>query len=112
MLPRAIAMQRAKDPPRPLFASRRSYRLGSGPLLWGHDVRTINPKTGWSRSHCGADRHLGGVRRKHGADRRPMAYSCSDDFLSSDGNSLDYPLETTDYVDRDGLVQDHSLTRD
>ena len=60
------------------------------------DRTAVIPKTCRDRPNPAVDRRLGDVRRKHGADRRTLAYSGSGAILPSDGSGVDYPIETID----------------
>jgi hypothetical protein len=66
--------------------------------------RSFVPQTRGSRADPAAYRRMGDIRRKPGASRRTLAYSCSVRFLSGDGANLDYPVKTARSVDSDRVV--------
>src|SRR5690242_5791250 len=83
-------------------------RLVDRPLIWApHGPTALAGPAHARRNHADSASHrpVGGVRRKLGAGRRPMAYSCSGSILSRYGNNLDHPIETIGEMDRDRIVQ-------
>ena len=101
----AIATRPPKAHPRLRFASNRPLETRRRDAAMRRtDGRTFHAYARGNSADPAVHRRLGCVRRKPGASRRRLAYSCSGAFLSHHGYSLDYPVETAAQVDPDRLV--------